>query len=48
MEGNDVDDHPTPVVELPQAHEYARSYYQIEVSFIDLGCKCDEHAIFYE
>ena len=23
MEGNDVDDHPTPIVELPQAREYA-------------------------
>ena len=24
MKGNDVDDHRTPIVKLPQAHEYAR------------------------
>ena len=24
MKGNDVDDQPTPIVKLPQAHEYAQ------------------------
>ena len=24
IEGNDVDDHLTPIVKLPQAHEYAQ------------------------
>jgi hypothetical protein len=28
MKGNDVDDQPTPIVELPQTCEYA-NYYQI-------------------
>ena len=28
MEGNDVDDQPTPIVKLPRAYEHAH-YYQI-------------------
>ena len=49
MEGNDVDNQPTPIVKLPRAREYA-NYYQIcsGASFRVFSCRCDEHAIFFE
>ena len=34
MEGNDVDDQPTPKVKLPQAHEYARLLSHFEWSIL--------------
>ena len=48
MEGNDVDDCPTPIIKLPQAHEYAQLLsnfameHPSEFSIIDV----EKHAIF--
>ena len=45
MDGNDMDDQPTPIVKLPQAHEYAQLLqWSMLQSF---QCRHNEHAIFY-
>ena len=48
MDGNGVDDRPTPIVKLPQAREYAQllSKFCSGASSIIFSYRCDQHAIF--
>ena len=49
MKGNDVDDQPTPIIELPQAHvmKGALSSFTVEHPLEYFSCRCDKHSIFY-
>ena len=43
MEGNDVDDQPTPIVKLAQAHHHALILSNFAVEHIqNFNCRCDE------
>ena len=46
LEGNDVNDQPTPIVKLPQAHRYAQLLSNLSILWNSCN-KCDDHAIFY-
>jgi hypothetical protein len=50
LNSNDVDDQPTPIVKLPQAHEYAQlpPTFVVEHSSKFLTIEVTEHAINYE
>ena len=48
MKGNDVDDHPRPIVKVCQAHEcpQLRLDFCNGAFFEDFSFRCDDHAIF--
>ena len=48
MEGNDVDDRPTRIFKLPQAHEYAQLLLNSTMEHSSKFCRCHEHVILYD